>query len=70
MEKLLYFIEELIKKRKGEKYSEDYLAFQELCEGDQERVNELLAKEGINYHSNTISSTKTGGSGGGLASFF
>jgi len=66
----LFFIEELIKRRKGDKNSDDYIAFQELCEGDQERVNELLAKDGIHYNSYSISSTKTGGSGGGLASYF
>lgn len=49
MEALLEFLEELIKRHKGDKSAEDHFAFQQLGETDQERVSEVLNKVGINY---------------------
>jgi len=49
MEALLEFLEELIKRHKGDKGAEDHFAFQQLSETDQERVSEVLNKVGINY---------------------
>jgi hypothetical protein len=42
LEGLLIFMEELIKKHKGDKQAEDRYAFQQLSEMDQERVGEVL----------------------------
>lgn len=53
MDQLIIFLEELIKRLKGDKTAEDLYAFQQLSDQDQERVNELLVKVGLGYSSNT-----------------
>lgn len=49
MDQLIIFLEELIKRLKGDKTAEDLYAFQQLSDQDQERVNELLVKVGLGY---------------------
>ena len=48
-EALLVFMEELVKRLRRDNSAEDCYAFQQLSEGDQERVNEVLNKVGISY---------------------
>lgn len=55
MDQLIIFLEELIKRLKGDKTAEDLYAFQQLSDQDQERVNELLVKVGLGYSSKTQS---------------
>ena len=49
-EQLIIFMEELIKRQRGDKKAEDAAAFSELSDQDQERVNGLLSKAGISYN--------------------
>ena len=49
LESLLIFMEELIKKHKGDKTAEDRYAFQQMSDVDRERVGEVLQKVGISY---------------------
>ena len=46
---LLAFMEHLIIRLKNNGKADDYYAFQELSEGDQERVNEVLKTVNISY---------------------
>ena len=48
-EALLGFMEELIRRLKKDSDAEDFYAFQQLSENDQERVNEVLNKVDITY---------------------
>lgn len=61
MDQLIIFLEELIKRLKGDKTAEDLYAFQQLSDQDQERVNELLVKVGLGYSSKTQSGYSKGG---------
>ena len=61
MDQLIIFLEELIKRLKGDKTAEDLYAFQQLSDQDQERVNELLVKVGLGYSSKAQSGYGKGG---------
>lgn len=49
LEALLIFMEELIKRYKGDKKAEDRYAFNQMSQTDQERLTDGLLKAGIRY---------------------
>lgn len=49
LEALLVFMEELIKRYKGDKKAEDRYAFSQMSQTDQERLTDGLHKAGIRY---------------------
>lgn len=49
LEALLAFMEELIKRYKGDKKAEDRYAYYQMSQADQERLTDGLLKAGIRY---------------------
>ena len=49
LEALLIYMEELIKRHKGDKKAEDRYAFNQMSQADQERLTDGLAKASIRY---------------------